>query len=103
MSKKKWTAAQRRKFKATMRAKRAQQGLGVKTAEGWEGDPPKPGRRKKMFKRKPGLSPVGDAIIYLTHAREAILAEVRGGRKALMTRPEMYAMLALDTLEGVAP
>lgn len=77
----KWTPARRRKFRATMKAKRA---------AGYT----------KTTRRMKDVNPAEDAIAFLEMAEKAILKQAGEGRKKRFTPSDTYAMLALATLRG---
>jgi len=73
---KKWSAAQKRKFKATMKAKHA----------------------GKVLAAQPTTSK--DVLTYLTHAERGILDRVRRGAVKRLTGSDLLTLLALATLRG---
>lgn len=80
----KWSKAQRAKFKATMRAKRAgRQRLKHLQARG---------------RRQPG--PQGDAIVLLRQAQQAATKQLRDGHIKEFDNAHLLSMIALRTLEG---
>ncbi len=80
-----WSPEARAKRAATLAAKRAALASAPALVRA-------PGRRRKPH----DAGPTGDAIVFLCQARDAIFA----GTPRKLTRPELYALLALDALQG---
>lgn len=97
----KWSAAHRRRYLASMKARRrAPPGASPPTTKvRWShGKIRGQGAGREQGTGKIASNGAGaqrDAIVYLTHAREAIL-----GRGRPPTTADLYAMLALQVLKG---
>jgi hypothetical protein len=84
MNTKKWTASQRKRFIATMAAKRAERESGSSG--------------KKVHGNTKTGNEHHDAIIYLRHAQSSIMKETSGGKK--LNKSQLYTLLALNALQG---
>ncbi len=71
-----WTAAQHKKYSATMRAKR-EAGIG----------------------RVPGGAKPSSALVYLKHARAAMNKQLRNGEIKEFSQAHLLTLLALNVLE----
>lgn len=83
----KWTSAQRKRFIATMAAKRktkAKEDKGIK---------------RDATKTLAGTN-YHDAIIYLRHAEREIGEQLTSGRIKKLDSSQLYTLLALNSLQG---